>query len=91
MIYKTHIERVTSELLKPFNPVRDENGKTLHHAAWMMDNLPEEQDKRDRWVGYAQCLLVMHGVVSLDQMRDATRPRDHGKEELDALERAYGA
>ena len=40
----------------------------------MMCNLPTNPAKRQRWIGYAQALLVTNGVVKLDDLRDMTRP-----------------
>lgn len=67
-------EEVTKELFKPFTPVETKNGNSLSHGAWMMNNLPAEAFTRQRWIGYAQCLLVTHGVITLMDLRDATRP-----------------
>lgn len=60
--------------LRNVPPFRSQEGKDLNHAAWMLHNLPKEEVKRARWIGYIQCLLVMHNVVDLQTVRDATRP-----------------
>lgn len=66
-------EEVTAELCRPFAVERDPEGKTLEHAHWMMLNLPMSTDQRNRWIGYAQGLLVFHGVIGLTDLRDLTR------------------
>ena len=68
------IIEVTRKLYENYPKVHSDVGKTLPHGAWMMDNLPHESDKKNRWIGYAQCLLVMNAVVTLDELRDMTRP-----------------
>lgn len=67
-------ETVTRSLLEDIEPERSDDGTSLAHAAWMMDNLPDDPIKRSRWVGYAQALLVIHEAISLIDLRDATRP-----------------
>lgn len=52
---------------------RDPRGISINHARWMLENLPEENDKAGRWLGYAQALMVVHGIMSLEEMRDVTR------------------
>lgn len=65
-------ERVTRDLLKNVVPNRNPDGVTLRHAAWMMNNLPQTPQKRDRWIGYVQYLLVSNGVISLQGLMKAT-------------------
>jgi hypothetical protein len=40
----------------------------------MMDNLPNDPIRRARWIGYAQAIAVVRGLVSLDKLRNLTRP-----------------
>lgn len=53
---------------------RDPRGGRIHHAAWMLNNLPQDSsDKYNRWIGYIQALMIIHGLITLVEMRDLTR------------------
>lgn len=59
----------------PF-PVEDPEGKSLAHATWMLDLVASREisgDKAQRWLGYAQGLLVMHGKATLGQLKEVNR------------------
>lgn len=54
----------------------------LVHLRWMceqMRDLPESTplDKASRWLGFVQGCLVMHGLISVSQERDFSRPLFH--------------
>lgn len=66
-------ERFTKDLLKDYPPERSQEGQTLRHAAWMMENLPPSLEKRNRWIGWAQCLAVNHGLITLSELMDTIR------------------
>lgn len=68
------VAELTSVLLDGFEPERDEAGKTLGHAVWMMANLPDDPIKAARWVGYVHAILVFKDIVTLEELRDLVRP-----------------
>ncbi|KFH18474.1 hypothetical protein ELZ19_06845 [Brucella abortus] len=66
------------ELLTDVTAAQDPEGRTLGHAKWMLENLPKgtgarDRDKRCRWIGYAQCLLVIRGRIRLAALKEVTR------------------
>lgn len=67
-------ETETRKLFKHHSPLRSSQGGTLRHGSWMMENLPEDPVKRARWIGYAQAIAVIRGLISLDKLREITRP-----------------
>ena len=51
---------------------RDLDGRSSHHAAWMLQGIAFgyiQHDKAQRWLGYAQGILVANGVVTLTAMK----------------------
>lgn len=72
-------------LLVDVAPVRDPEGRTLGHARWMLENLPagtgtRARDRRCRWIGYAQALLVIRGRATLDELRSMTGDAERAPE-----------
>lgn len=66
----------------PLPGVRDPKGRSLAHAAWMLDALAArevEGNKAQRWLGYAQGLLVHGGQLSLDDAKEANRLASLGR------------
>ena len=58
----------TRNLLETITAKRDEEGKTLEHAAWMLDEIISENiegEKAHRWLGYAQGLIVLEGKATM--------------------------
>ena len=55
--------------------MRDPRGIAINHAQWMIENMPndDEVEKYSRWIGYIQALMVVHGLMTLNEMRDITR------------------
>lgn len=54
----------------------------LSYAGWMLDQMKENADawpvdKLNRWLGFVQAILVMHGVTSVSDERNRTRPIFH--------------
>ena len=61
---------------EPDLPIRDPDGKTKSHAHWMLIGLREgyvKGDKAHRWLGYAQAIIVSHGHLSLNDMKEINR------------------
>lgn len=59
-------------------PVSQESGVGLPHARWMLETVVQEQnewkkDKLNRWLGYAQGVLVQLRVLSLEQVKECNR------------------
>lgn len=51
---------------------RSDEGNTQGHLLWMLHQLSAGEvrnDKAHRWLGYAQGLAVMLGLVTLEQMK----------------------
>ena len=63
----------TREIIATVSPVKDKSGLSIEHAAWMLDNLPNDIDKKSRWIGYAQALLVFNDKETLENLRETTR------------------
>ncbi|CAH0447846.1 hypothetical protein SM033_00022 [Vibrio phage vB_VpaM_sm033] len=56
---------------------RPEYSKSLPHLKWMlymiiMGELSSET-KENRWLGYVQCALDFHGLITVESERNATR------------------
>lgn len=55
---------------------RDEDGRTLSHAKWMLEGITSgyiQYEKAHRWLGYAQAILVGRKVASLSDMKRANQ------------------
>lgn len=66
---------------------RDPEGRSLEHAVWMLLEIywrKIDGNKAQRWLGYAQALLVMHDRVTLDQMKEANLEAVNGEESRDS-------
>jgi len=51
---------------------RDDEGKGLSHAAWMLEGIEKgyiQHEKAHRWLGYIQGLMVTNGVVTLKDVK----------------------
>lgn len=49
-------------------------GKTDEaHLRWMLENLPEDEGQANRWLGYAQGVLVALGVATVEEFRNINR------------------
>lgn len=63
-------------------PKRDEEARSLEHAVWMLLEIywkKIEGNKAQRWLGYAQALLVSHRWVTLEQMKQANLEASNGE------------
>lgn len=52
---------------------RDPLGKSVSHALWMLKRISKGfivDERAHRWLGYAQGLLVVHGELTLDEVRN---------------------
>ena len=57
-------------------PERDIDGGSLAHASWMLHGITMgyvQHEKAHRWLGYAQALIVNHGVASLADMKEINK------------------
>ena len=66
----------TLEMVEPEGPSRDDDGRTVAHAIWMLQGIVEgyiQYEKAHRWLGYAQAILVVAGRAELGQMKHANR------------------
>jgi len=55
-------------------PDRDQQGCGPRHAMWMLAEVQNnariwKNDKLNRWLGYAQAILVMTGFLTLDEAK----------------------
>lgn len=51
-----------------------ENSKAAEMLVTVMNNIETwDLPKLNRWIGYAQCLLVAEGATSIDELRDDIR------------------
>ncbi len=51
----------------------DPSGDTLTHAKWMLHGIFSgyiQHEKAHRWLGYAQALMVVNDVVTLDKLKE---------------------
>ena len=51
---------------------KNKTGKTVRHATWMLKKISKgkmEETKAHRWLGYAQGVLVIYSVFTLEQMK----------------------
>lgn len=68
---------MTMELLPESIVVeRDDTGASLEHAHWMLHGIASgyvQHDKAHRWLGYAQAIIVLMGVASLECMKDVNK------------------
>lgn len=58
-----------------------ERGTPREHVAWMLCRIPQFMDdgrreKAMRWLGFAQGYLWASGLVSINELKDANRPRN---------------
>jgi len=61
------------EILGDITAERDLEGKSLEHAAWMLEEIASkkiEGEKAHRWLGYAQGLLVLEGKATMADFRE---------------------
>lgn len=60
----------------------DSDELQLSYAGWMLDQMKANAetwptDKLNRWLGFVQAILVLHGLTTVDVERDRTRPIFH--------------
>lgn len=64
--------RATRRRIANVQAVRDPHAKATAHAAWMLEEIADEQvvgDKAHRWLGYAQALLVVRSIITLEEAK----------------------
>lgn len=69
---------ITLERLGQHAPAarRSEEGNTTEHAIWMLNGIIAgyiQHDKAQRWLGYAQGVLVADGMITLDGCKTANK------------------
>lgn len=65
------------------DPERDEKGVSLPHAVWLGQQILSARvtgNKAHRWLGWMQCLLVVHGWSTLERMKEASRKASASEE-----------
>jgi hypothetical protein len=74
----------------PPEVVRDvAEGRTSEHAMWMLEEIISGRvtgNKAQRWLGYAQGLLVAHGRAILAEMKSANRRASEEEHEVEIVE-----
>ena len=58
----------------PQPPKRQEDKASLEHAAWMLDEIIRDPGdmmygKANRFLGWAQAILYVHGIVTHEELR----------------------
>ena len=61
-----------------FTTRQDPEGRSIGHMWWMLEQLQPkgkiyDHDKAQRWLGYAQGMMVVYGVATLDELRELNR------------------
>ena len=67
---------ILNDYLQDVLYIRDSAGKTKEHAAWLLEGIASgyvQHEKAHRWLGYAQALLVIDKIASLDDMKAINR------------------
>lgn len=62
--------------LTEYPGARDPEGKSVNHAIWLLRELKAErtsENKAHRWLGWAQCILVFHGLGTLEDMKQINK------------------
>lgn len=57
-------------------PYFDRKENSLCHAEWMLKGIVEgyiQHEKAHRWLGWAQCLISVYGLASLDELKDINK------------------
>ena len=53
-------------------PCKNLDGTGMPHAYWLLHELSTgnvDGEKGNKWLGYAQCLLISYGVSTLEEMK----------------------
>lgn len=63
-------------------------GCDVEHLQWMCRTMQDEGrtwpvDKLSRWLGFVQGVLVMQGVITVDEEREFSRPLFHAAYQAD--------
>lgn len=78
-------DMLTNKGIQPYNHADKDFSKLtrkeqLEHAYWMCDTIQKFEnrhyslDKKSRWLGFVQCVLIMHGLTGIEAERNITRP-----------------
>jgi hypothetical protein len=70
--------KVAEELIKEIDMVgeQDPDGMSTKHAVWMLEQIysGELDDLKEmRWLGYAQAILVIDAMYTLEQMKEINK------------------
>lgn len=65
---------VITGITSPAAPERDPEARSAAHALWMLGEVMAndrdwKDDKLNRWLGYAQGLLVLRGALNLEDVK----------------------
>lgn len=57
-------------------PMQEPEGKSFNHLLWMIEEMRTMTDpgKWMRWLGFVQGMLISHGLTTVREERDFTRP-----------------
>ena len=74
MNFKTVTKYMRQMVLNQENKFPTEGPLSYSHIIWMLNEIdnfatPENNDKANRWVGWAQCAIVSAGCYNLDDMK----------------------
>lgn len=80
MFYPEICDRYTAILLKQPADAKETGAS---HLLWMLSELQNDysgmsETKRHRWLGYIQGVMVMKGLITVDDERTVTRPIFNG-------------
>ena len=85
LAFEHYAELLKAKKVKPVNHTLIENGDptSLEHLLWMCEecktNVRDDgqgmpTDKYSRWLGYIQGCIIMHGLTTVEEERNRTRP-----------------
>jgi len=69
---------------KEYPAARGREGNTVEHAVWMLAGIClgyVQHEKAHRWLGYAQGIIVMSGMLNLEQVKGINSGSWKGTEE----------
>lgn len=83
-------DMLTNRGVHPYNHANEDFHKLprlaqLEHVYWMCDEVLKLEnrhwsiDKKSRWLGFVQCVLIMNGLTTIEKERNITRPWFTGK------------
>lgn len=70
----------TAALLDRCKPIHDPKGLSANHALWMLQGISlgyVQHEKAHRWLGYAQAILVVGKVATMNDMKLINKRSDN--------------